>query len=164
MIFQDLFLLSQRNMKYFAIKERDLEKSQFKELKKNSNKYYLTNKGFHTHYEGLQRIIHFVTNDYEFTKVFTSADHLFFELSKYTDAQSFSFNKGILTALNDLYYFNAMKMQYDKSVALPFIEFNEEPAFLDGVDLMSINDYKIDEFGIFMQLYGKTIANDFKED
>ena len=149
---------TERDKKYFSIVEKEIHKKDFKSFKMYNNAYYLSDHAFKTHDGPLSHIIHFVTNEIEYMQVYKLSDEVFLSLAKYTDHITFKFKSEILEALNNLWYFQVMKLYYASNITYP--DFNEIPSFLNGTFSFDVNSVNIDEFAIFLKLYYKTINKD----
>ena len=148
--------LNERKKSLFIVKERELNKDEFNEIMKKHSSYMLGRRGFETKfpssYNSLKNVttVYLTATDYEEMDVFTKTDNVILELSKYTDEESEVFNDKLLKALDTIMYFYCM--QYGNTVV------NSYNYFLDGIDVIgSMKDFKIDELGVFIYLFGNTL-------
>ena len=143
--------VKERKKSLFVVKEKDMTKEQFLQLCSQHGKYLLGKRGFETQSPfpelSSSSVIWLTTTDYEEMDVFTKEDTVLVSLGRYTDDIACAFKKELLKALDLLHYFEIYKFVNDRRYSY----------FVEGVDLFSSENYRIDMFGVFLYLYGDTL-------
>lgn len=142
----------QRNMKLFYMKTQEMKKDQYKDILKIhghcrlQEKQYLTKNKNQINNLGVIRI---VSTDSEEMSIYTNESNISMELGKLTHSYAYTFQPKLLEALTKLQYFYFRKMRDDFPLNDPF---------LSGVELDPKWPFSsIDEFEMFLFLYGKTL-------
>ena len=144
--------MEERKKSMFTAIEKIISKEEFLEFCKHHSKYLLGRRGFRTNSPSSfnnDAIVYLTATDYEEMDVVTKEDCVFLEIGRYTDEEAKVFNKDILKALNILHYFEIYKFVNDNHCEYDY--------FVRGVDKFTSENYKIDNFGVFLYLYGNTI-------
>ena len=148
--------VEERKKSLFVVKKREISKDEFIELMKQHSSYLLGRRGFVTkpssEYSALKKleVVYITATQYEEMEVFTKTDSVILDLSKYTDEISACFNRKLIEALYTLKYYDVVS--YCNNMLNTYNYFTE-PLVNVGEDC----DYRIDELGVFIYLFGYTM-------
>ena len=147
--------MKERKKSLFVVKEKEMEKEEFKEILKFHDKYLLGRHGFETKHVSSNKFekstnVFLTTTRYEEMDVFTKSDKVILEIGRLTHEYAKCFNTKMLKALDTLHYFEIYKFKNDV--------FEDYDYFVDGVEPFSINNNRIDSLGVFLYLYGNTLS------
>lgn len=145
--------LHERKKNIFSVVEKNLSNEEINGIKTKYQKYILRRRGFETSssssFTGYDTI-YLVTTEYEEMDVFVNSDKVLANISRYTLEETRYMKKDIIKALHKLHYFEIQKWGQTNELGI-------SDYFMSGIHEMNFNDYKVDNFGIFMFLYGETI-------
>jgi len=143
----------QRKHSKFYIKEFSVPKKEYLNALKSYSQLLLLDHGLLTKSKdsitGLGTIPIIITSDEEI-KLYTSQDRLTIEMGKMTKPYCKTFKPKLLEALYDLQYFYFRAMQ-ESPIVEPFLP-ELDRVFQDNWPFQAI-----DEFGVFMMLFGNTL-------
>ena len=148
--------MEERKKSLFIVKERELNKDEFKDIMKNNSNYLLERRGFITKPSSSNSLlekrceVYLTTTSYEEMDVYIKSDSVVLEIAKYTDEVSTVFNDKLTKALYKLKYFDVMS--YKNSVFNVYNPYVEPLSYKDGTEI-----FRIDELGMFIYLYGNTM-------
>ena len=146
---------NERNKKIFIKKEKELSKEQWNLFQSHHGSYRLERRGFETGSDLFgKQYVYLVATAMEELSVITKADTVFYEIAKYTmDMEVRCFRKELLRALADLYFFELNKFRGN----VQYISSPDSEGFLAGVEAFNTELHRVDQFGLFMYLYGSTL-------
>ena len=142
----------ERKKDMFISKKKEMTKEEYKLFSASHSGHVLGRRGFETKSSSsLSRseIVYLTSTNAEESSVYTKEEEIFSLLGKNTDESAIFFKPKLLDALNMLHYFESMKFENIMTMRNDY--------FLEGVNHLKQGEYRMDYFGVFMYLYGKSI-------
>ena len=159
---EDSILVIDDNGYVFTYVEKDISKEEYYQFASRHGMLNLRRTYFETYHdiddEYTRDTVMMICNGLEESSIILNYSNINREIYKYTDDIACTFNKKIIEALNDLYYFDFLKQR---------LELYGHPGsqlwFIDGNQSFDINEspigYSYDYLAIFIRKYGHLLDN-----